>query len=118
MLKRVKFITIPVTDQDRALAFYTSKVGLKVFTDQTMGGTRWIELQIPSGETMIGLEHQPGHVPNGKPAVALIADNVPATYEELRSWGVEFTQSPRKEPWGTSAVFKDSEGNLIVFANG
>jgi predicted enzyme related to lactoylglutathione lyase len=118
MFKRVSFTTVPVKDHDRALDFYTKKLGLKVFTDQTVGNTRWIELQIPGAETMLVLHHKPANVPDGEPAVALIADNVQATYDDLRAKGVEFTQPPRKEHWGEHAIFKDSEGNLILFAKG
>ncbi|CAN5492938.1 methylglyoxalase [soil metagenome] len=117
MLKRIKFLALPVKDQSRALEFYTKKVGFKVFTDQTMGPTRWIELQIPGAETMLVLHHKPDHQPGAKePAVAFETDNVPATYDELRGKGVEFTQPPKQEHWGEHAIFKDSEGNLILFA--
>ena len=118
MLKRINFVTVPVTDQSRALEFYTKKVGLKVFTDQTIGNTRWIELQIPGAETKLVLDPKPGHVPNGHPAVAFVTDDVEATYDELRSRGVEFTQAPKKEHWGEHAIFTDSEGNWVLFAKG
>src|SRR5262245_55494450 len=118
MLKRVNFTTVPVKDQSRALDFYTSKLGLKVFTDQTMGKMRWIELQVPGAETRVVLFHDPEGIGGEKPAVAFIADNVQATYDEFRAKGVEFTQPPKKEHWGEHAIFKDSEGNLILFAKG
>src|SRR4051794_17537597 len=110
MLKRIKFLAVPVKDQSRALEFYTKKVGLKVFTDQTMGNMRWIELQIPGAETMLVLHHKPEHTPGTDPAVAFLADDVQATYDDLRSRGVEFTQPPKKEHWGEHAMFKDTEG--------
>ncbi len=118
MLKRINFTTVPVKDQSRALAFYTEKLGLKVFTDQTMGPERWIELKIPGAETMLVLFHTPGHEPGPVPAVAFIADNVQATYEEFRAKGVDFTQPPKKEHWGEHAICKDSEGNLVLFTKG
>ena len=119
MLKRIKFAAIPVKDQARALEFYTQKVGLRVFTDQTMGKMRWIELTIPGAETMVVLHHKPGHEPSSsEPALALEADNVQETYEQLRARGVDFTQPPKKEHWGEHAIFKDSEGNLLLFAKG
>ncbi len=121
MLKRVSFATVPVRDQSRALEFYTKKLGLRVFTDQTMGDSRWIELQIPGAETMVVLHPAPAPTPNGHPAVpalVLIADNVQATYDDLRAKGVEFTQPPKKEHWGEHAIFKDSEGNLVLFSKG
>src|SRR5437773_2506675 len=116
MLKRINFVSVPVKDQTRALEFYTNKVGLKVFTDQTMGEMRWIELQIPGAETRLVLHHKPDFTPGAEPAVAFVADQVQATYEQLKAKGVEFTQPPKKEHWGEYAVFKDSEGNQILFA--
>ena len=115
MLKRVKFATVPVRDQARALEFYTKKLGLRIFTDQAMGGSRWIELQVPGAETLVVLFEQPGLEPGPIPAVVFVADNVRATYEELKARGVEFTQPPKKEPWGEHAILRDSEGNLVLF---
>jgi catechol 2,3-dioxygenase-like lactoylglutathione lyase family enzyme len=67
MLKRIKFASVPVVDQERALDFYTKKLGLKIFTDQSMGDSRWIELQVPGAETLLVLfkqaDLQPGPVP-------------------------------------------------------
>jgi len=115
MLKRIKFSTVPVQDEARALEFYTKKLGLKVFTDQTMGGSRWIELQVPGAETLLVLFKQANHEPGKMPAVVFVADNVQSTYEDLKGKGIEFTQPPKKEPWGEHAIFKDSEGNLLLF---
>ena len=70
MLKRINFAAVPVKDQNRALEFYTQKVGLRVFTDQTMGDMRWIELKIPGAETMLVLHHKPKHAPTDEPAYA------------------------------------------------
>ena len=115
MLKRIKFTPVPVQDQSRALEFYTKRLGLKVFTDQAMGDSRWIELQVPGADTLLVLFKKPNHKPGQMPAAVFVADNVQATYEELKAKGVEFTQPPKKEPWGEHAILKDSEGNLIVF---
>ena len=115
MFKRVKFISVPVQDQDRALEFYTAKLGLKVFTDQPMGDDRWIELQIPGADTLVVLFRQPGHSPGKMPAVVFVAANVQKTYEELKGRGVEFTHPPTKQPWGEFAAFTDSEGNAVMF---
>ena len=61
MIKQVKFVSIPTRDQDRALAFWTEKMGLRVATDQPMGdGQRWIELSIPGAETGVVLFTPPG----------------------------------------------------------
>ena len=118
MIKRINFQALPVKDQSRALAFWTEKVGFKVFTDQTQGPMRWIELKIPGAETMLVLHHDPEHAPGEMPGLCFLADDVRATYDELRAKGVEFTQPPRKEHWGEHAIFKDSEGNLCLFTKG
>jgi predicted enzyme related to lactoylglutathione lyase len=118
MLKRINFTAVPVQDPSRALAFYTEKLGLRVFTDQQNGPMRWIELTIPGAETRLVLHHKPGHVPTKEPAVAFLADDVKSTYEDLRAKGVEFTQPPKKEHWGEHAILRDSEGNLVLFAKG
>ena len=115
MLKRIKFVTVPVQDQSRALEFYTKRLGLKVFTDQAMGDSRWIELQVPGAETLLVLFKQASPEPASVPAAVFVADNVKATYEELKAKGVEFTQPPKKAPWGEHAILKDSEGNLVLF---
>jgi hypothetical protein len=49
MLRGIDIVTIPVTDQGRALKFYTEKLGFKVATNQDFGDgkQRWIELLIP-----------------------------------------------------------------------
>ena len=44
MIRGVKIVSIPVSDQDVALKFYTEQMGFKVATDQAFGpGQRWIE---------------------------------------------------------------------------
>ena len=56
MITHLKFMSIPVADQDRALKFYTEKLGFKVATDQEMGpGRRWIELRLGKAESRLVL---------------------------------------------------------------
>ena len=117
MIKGIKFVNIPVADQARALRFYTEKLGLTIATDQAMGpaGQRWIELRIPGAETLIDLFTPQGHEDRVGTFVplSLWADDVEGTYETLKARGVEFQAPPKKEPWGTSVIFKDSEGNQL-----
>ena len=115
MIKGIKFVNIPVADQTRALEFYTRKLGLTVATDQPMGEQRWIELRIPGADTLISLFTPEGHEDRVGTFVplSLWADDVDATYATLRDRGVEFEAPPKREPWGTSVIFKDSEGNKL-----
>jgi predicted enzyme related to lactoylglutathione lyase len=122
MIKGVKFVSIPVHDQDRALAFYTEKLGCRVVTDAPMGpgpGQRWIELAFPRAETEIVLFTAPGQegwIGNFL-NISFWTDDVFATAAELEARGVEMVRGAKKEPWGSSAIFKDSEGNQFVLSS-
>jgi predicted enzyme related to lactoylglutathione lyase len=49
--------------------------------------------------------------------VTFMADDVEATARELMERGVEFVQPPKKADWGTSAIFKDVDGNQFVLSS-
>lgn len=119
MIKAVKFVSIPVSDQDRALAFYTDKLGFRVATDQPFGSQRWIELRIPGADTEVVLFTPPGHEDRIGSFVNLsfLTDDVLKTHQELSARGVEFVQPPKTESWGTSALFKDPDGNTFVLSS-
>lgn len=123
MITQVSFVSIPVADQQRALAFYTEKLGFEVTTNEPMGegGLRWIELRpAPGAQTRIVLFTPEGQEDRiGTFATAsFAADDVRKTYEELKGRGVEFVHPPSDEPWGVMAQFKDSEGNTLLVASG
>jgi predicted enzyme related to lactoylglutathione lyase len=120
VITQLKFAGIPVRDQDRAVKFWTEKMGFKIVTDQPMGDQRWIELSIRTSPTRIvlftppGQEDRIGSFFNG----SFECDDVEATYRQLSEKGVEFVKPPKREDWGTSAIFKDSEGNQFVMSSG
>jgi len=120
MIKSIKFASIPVRNQDQALEFYTQKLGFTVFTDQFFDGKqRWIELSIPGAKTGVTLFTPDGHENRiGTFAgISFECDDVQKTYEELAEKGVEFPKPPKTEQWGTSAVFKDCDGNMFVLSS-
>jgi predicted enzyme related to lactoylglutathione lyase len=120
MIKRIKFLGIPVSDQERALSFYTEKLGFRVLTDQQFSPTqRWIELTIPGAETGVVLFTPEGHEDRIGTFInsSWECDNVEATFAELQAKGVEFMGPPQKQPWGTFMKMKDSEGNQIVLSS-
>jgi predicted enzyme related to lactoylglutathione lyase len=120
MIKGIKFTSVPCKDQDRALAFYTERLGFAVATDQPFdGGQRWIELRIPGAETKLVLFTPPGHESRVGEFMAMSfwSEDVQKTYEQLTAKGVEFVKPPQRESWGTSAIFKDSEGNQFVLSS-
>ena len=119
MIRGLKFAGIPVSDQDVALKFYTEKLGFKVQTDQPMGdGQRWIELRIPGADTGLALYTPQGHENRvGQfQSLSFWCDDVIATAKNLKAKGVEFAAEPRKEDWGTMAIFKDPDGNQFVMS--
>jgi len=132
MITQMTHVPVYVLDQDRALDFYTNKLGFKVITDVPMGNDgRWLTVAPPqmpgfeiiltpvtrgifSKETSDTLEEL---VRTGVFGVAVLTcDDIFATYEELTAKGVEFTKAPTKEFYGTEAIFKDDSGNWYSLA--
>ena len=119
MIKGVKFVSIPVVDQERALQFYTEKLGMRVITDAPFDDKqRWIELGIPRAETRVVLFTAAGQekMIGGFMNLSFATDDVEETWHELKERGVEFVKDPKKEDWGTAAIFRDSEGNQFVLS--
>ena len=117
MLKYIDFVSVPVADQKRAVEFYTTKLGLTVFTDQPFDDhQRWIELKVPNAQTKLVLftadEHKDriGQSTN----FSFVVDNLERTYAALREAGVEFLGPPTKQEWGAFAIMLDSEGNKLL----
>jgi catechol 2,3-dioxygenase-like lactoylglutathione lyase family enzyme len=120
MILGIKLVSIPVSNQDVALKFYTEKLGFNVATDQVfLPGQRWIELLIPGSDVNLALFTPPGHENRiGEfQTVTFWCDDVFATAKLLKSKGVELADEPRKEIWGTMAKFKDPDGNEFVFSS-
>ena len=121
-----------VQDQDEALDFWTNKVGMEVRADVTlpeMGDFRWLTVG-PAGQedvaiTLMAIPGPPVFEPEtteqirslmGKGAgatVFLTTDDCRASYEELKSRGVEFVEEPEDRPYGIDAGFRDVSGNHI-----
>src|SRR5690349_16429338 len=119
-----------VDDQDEALAFYTSKLGMEVRSDVTlpeMGDFRWLTVGPPGQDdfaiTLMAIPGEP--VMDSDTAdqvralmskgfagtVFLTTDDVRSDYEELKGRGVEFTEEPEERPYGIDAGFRDPSGN-------
>lgn len=116
---KVDMVSIPIKDSDRALKFYTEKLGCKLITDEKFDeDKRWIELSIPNSETRIALftpdgqEDRIGTFSN----VIFGSKDVQKSYEELKDKGVSFMQPPKEESWGVCALFNDSEGNTFCLS--
>ena len=118
--------------QDEALAFYTHKVGMEVRQDVTMaemGDFRWLTVG-PAGQPDIAIVLMaiPGPpvfdaetaeqirtltAKGGAGTVFLVTDDCQADYEQMRSRGVDFTETPEERPYGIDAGFRDPSGNNV-----
>jgi catechol 2,3-dioxygenase-like lactoylglutathione lyase family enzyme len=120
MIKAIKFVGVPVTDQQRALEFYTNALGFRVVTDQPFDDhQRWIELGIgraSSGITLFTPEGQENRIGTFT-GISFVADDVKATWKELVAKGVTFIQEPQEADWGTAAIFADPDGNQFVLGS-
>jgi predicted enzyme related to lactoylglutathione lyase len=119
VINKIKFLGIPVADQDRALRFYTEKLGFEVVGDVPFDEKqRWITLAIPGAETHIALftptgqEDRVGTFVN----MAYQSSDIQKAYEDLSARGVECVKPPTAQAWGAYALFKDSEGNIFCLA--
>ncbi|PSL50342.1 catechol 2,3-dioxygenase-like lactoylglutathione lyase family enzyme [Chitinophaga niastensis] len=132
MISKMTHVSIYVLNQDSAYDFYTNKLGFKVIKDVPMGNDdRWITVCPPeqpgfeiilspvnrglfSPEAVKALKEL---IEKGTFGVGLFTCNdIFATYEELKAKGVEFTKAPKKEFYGTEAIFKDDSGNWFSLA--
>jgi catechol 2,3-dioxygenase-like lactoylglutathione lyase family enzyme len=129
---RIANVQLWVHDQNDALAFYTRELGMEVRADVTvaeMGNFRWLAVgPVGQPDVAIVLMAIPGP-PMMDPGTAeqvrnlmakgfagtvfLTTEDCQATYEELKSRGVEFVEQPEERPDGIDAAFRDPSGNHI-----
>jgi catechol 2,3-dioxygenase-like lactoylglutathione lyase family enzyme len=135
MLTSLTNVNVWVHDQDEALAFYTEKLGMELRNDVTvpeMGNFRWLTVGVPGQPdvalTLMAVPGPPVFDEETREQIkALMAkgaagglffatDNCQASYEELKSRGVEFQQEPTEQPYGIDAGFRDPSGNQMRMA--
>jgi catechol 2,3-dioxygenase-like lactoylglutathione lyase family enzyme len=118
MIEGVQIVPVPVSDQDRAKAFYTDTLGFELRTENTFAeGMRWIEVVPKGSATSLSLVTWFEAMPPGSlQGLVFAVDDVRATYDELLARGVSFDFAPRKMPGGLQAVFRDPDGNGFLIA--
>ena len=117
-----------VHDQDEALEFYSTKLGLELRSDATLPqmGFRWLTVGVPGQDVEIVLMAVPGPPVLDETTASeirtllakgfaqtlfLATDDCQRAYEELGQRGVEFTEPPTPRPYGIDASFRDPSGN-------
>jgi catechol 2,3-dioxygenase-like lactoylglutathione lyase family enzyme len=121
---QLKFISVMVEDQERALAFYTEVLGFEKMADIPMGEYRWLTVTSPDGLPGVELVLEPLGFPParvyqkalfgaGIPATALITRDIAADVVRLKARGVVFRGEPVAQGPITAVSFEDTCGNLI-----
>jgi catechol 2,3-dioxygenase-like lactoylglutathione lyase family enzyme len=113
MIEGVQVVSVPVSEQDRAKAFYTDNLGFELRTENAFAeGMRWIEVVPKGSATSLSLVTWFEAMPPGSlQGLVFAVDDVRATYDELLARGVPFDFAPRKMPGRLQAVFRDPDGN-------
>jgi predicted enzyme related to lactoylglutathione lyase len=113
MNMKLELVPVPVSDVDRAKAFYADKLGFKVDIDQRLSeAMRFIQLTPLGSACSIAIgegitKQQPGSIDG----LVVVVDDINAAYEELTQRGVQITE-PAMQPWGAvHADLTDPDGN-------
>lgn len=121
---QIKFTSILVDDQSKALKFYTESLGFRKLSDIPMGEYRWLTVVSPDGvegaevvlEPMAFLPArtwQKALFDAGIPATAFITTDIDAEFQRLAARGVKFRGEPKQMGPIKAVTFEDSCGNLI-----
>jgi catechol 2,3-dioxygenase-like lactoylglutathione lyase family enzyme len=121
---KIKLSSIVVDDQQKALDFYTEKLGFTKKTDIPMGEFRWLTVVSPDDPDGTELVLEPNANPASKdfqaalyeqgiPQTALASEDVQADYERLTGLGVAFRSEPADMGGTLIATFDDTCGNFI-----
>lgn len=120
----LELISVVVDEYDPAIDFFVGRLGFELVENspsRTNDGRskRWVVVRPPGATTGILLARADGEVQRsivgqqhgGRVGFFLRVDDFDATYERMRTAGVEFVTVPRDEPYGRFAVFLDIAGN-------
>lgn len=117
-IKQIGRVIIPVSDQDKALAFYTETLGFEVRADVPFGDNdRWLEVAPPGAPTGIALmPPRPGASPgNDQSCVVLDTNDLDADHAALKERGVDVDEPMGGEgPVPRMFFFRDPDGNNLL----
>jgi len=123
MKQRLGLVSLVVRDYDEALEFFVGRLGFSLVedTDVPDQAKRWVVVSPPgASESRLLLarasspeqESRIGTQTGGRVFLFLYTDDFWRDYEDYKARGIEFIRPPKREPYGTVAVFKDLYGNL------
>ena len=132
MIQSIVHIALVVKEYDEAIEFYTKKLNFTLIEDtyQAEQDKRWVVVAPPgsNGTTiLLARASKPeqlnfiGNQSGGRVFLFLGTDDFERDYKDMVNKGIEFVRPPKKQDYGTVAVFKDIYGNLwdlVQFVNG
>ena len=121
---QIKWTTLYVSDQAKALQFYTERLGFKKKADFSQGSYRWLtvvspedpegtELILASNADSAGKAYQEAVREQGRPAAQFLVSDVQAEHDRLVAQGVKFTKPVTSTTGSIIAILDDTCGNLI-----
>src|ERR1700754_41883 len=124
---KIKVTSIYVSDQEKALRFYTDVLGFVKKVDFTKGPYRWLtvaspeepdgtELQLALNNNPAAAAYQQAMFQQGQPAIMFYTDDIKGDYERSKTRGAEFTMPPTEVTGSTIAQVNDTTGNLVQLA--
>ena len=119
-MKRLALIALVVRDYDEAIAYFTQKIGFTLIEDTKLSESkRWVRLGLDDGAEVLlaradgaAQEAAVGNQTGGRVGFFLNTDDFEREHRRLAAAGVEFVRPPKREDYGTVAVFRDLYGNL------
>ena len=109
---KIELVAIPVTDVDRAKAFYVEQAGFHADHDyQVSDELRFVQLTPPGSACSVvlgtGITEMP---PGSQKGVQVVVDDVTAARQDLAGRGVDVSEVD-VQPWGSFVTFSDPDGN-------
>ena len=109
---KLELVAIPVSDVDRAKAFYTEKVGFNADHDHRVSAElRFVQLTPPGSACSISFgEGITDAVPGSVQGLQLVVSDISVAHASLSERGVQVSEV-REFPWGSFVFFSDPDGN-------
>jgi predicted enzyme related to lactoylglutathione lyase len=112
---RIELVSVPVTDIDRAIAFYTEQVGFNLDHDHRVSEeVRFVQLTPPGSACSILVGHLSEMQPGTQRGLQCVVPDADAALAQLRERGVDAT-GVDDQPWGRFVYFSDPDGNTWTY---
>ena len=115
IVERTDFVSVPVTDMERAKRFYGETLGLHVYREYGSGADRGVVFFIGGGYLEITGRAPPVDDDLDKISLWLQVPDLEKVHERLSAAGVDIVDPPARKPWGLDEMWiRDPDGVTIV----